>query len=431
MVNMRISTVGPHECAVVQRKAIFKKYEQLLVFADNSITFAIDKLNSIMHFELTEEQRMIRQAARDFARNECLPGVIERDELQKFPKEQVSALADLGFMGMMVPETWDGAGMDAVSYVLAMEEISKIDASVSVCMSVNNSLVCYGLNEFGTPEQKEKYLKPLARGKKDGELYIGAFLLSEPEAGSDATSQRTIAEDRGDHFVINGVKNWITNGNSASVYLVMAQTDPALKSRGITTFIVEKNWPGVTVGPKENKLGIRGSDTHSIMFQDVKVPKENIIGDIGFGFSFAMKTLNGGRIGIAAQALGIASGAYELALAYSKQRKAFGKEISQHQAIQFKLADMATRIDAARLLCLKAAWEKDNGIDHTLSSAMAKVFASETAMWVTVEAIQIHGGYGYVKEYHVERLMRDAKITQIYEGTSEVQRIVISRSILK
>jgi len=384
-----------------------------------------------MQFQLTEEHLMIQKAARDFAVNECLPGVIERDEHQKFPKEQVMQLADLGFMGMMVDPKYGGAGMDAVSYVLAMEEISKIDASTSVCMSVNNSLVCYGLEAFGTEEQKQKYLTPLAQGKKDGELYIGAFLLSEPEAGSDATSQKTMAEDKGDHYLVNGTKNWITNGSSASVYLVIAQTDPAKGSRGINCLIVEKNSPGVVVAAKENKLGIRGSDTHSIMFTDVKVPKENRIGADGFGFTFAMKTLAGGRIGIASQALGIASGAYELALKYSKQRKAFGKEIAQHQAIQFKLADMATRIEAARLLCLKAAWEKDNGLSYDLSSSMAKVYASETAMWVTVEAVQIHGGYGFVKEYHVERLMRDAKITQIYEGTSEVQRIVISRGILK
>lgn len=384
-----------------------------------------------MQFQFTEEQQMIRQAARDFARTECLPGVIERDEHQRFPKEQILKLAELGFMGMMVSPDYGGAGLDTVSYVLAMEEISKIDASVSVSMSVNNSLVCWGLEAFGSEAQKQKYLTPLAQGRKDGELYIGAFLLSEPEAGSDATHQRTSAVDKGDHFVLNGTKNWITNGNSASVYLVMAQTDASKGSKGINTFIVEKNSPGVTVGAKENKLGIRGSDTHSIMFQDVIVPKENQIGADGFGFNFAMKTLAGGRIGIASQALGIASGAYELSLEYSKQRKAFGKEIAQHQAIQFKLADMATRIEAARLLCLRAAWEKDNHQDYTISSSMAKVYASETAMWTTVEAVQIHGGYGYVKEYHVERLMRDAKITQIYEGTSEVQRIVIGRSILK
>jgi alkylation response protein AidB-like acyl-CoA dehydrogenase len=384
-----------------------------------------------MQFQLTEEQLTIQKAARDFAHQECLPGVIERDEKQKFPKEQVEKLADLGFMGMMTAPAYGGSGMDTVSYVLAMEELSKVDASVSVCMSVNNSLVCWGLEHYGTEEQKQRYLLPLAQGKKNNELYIGAFLLSEPEAGSDATSQHTIAEDKGDHYVLNGTKNWITNGGSASVYLVMAQTDITKGSKGINTFIVEKSTAGITVGPKENKMGIRGSDTHSIMFQDVIVPKENRIGDDGFGFTFAMKTLAGGRIGIAAQALGIASGAYERAVAYAKERKAFGKEISQHQAIQFKLADMATRIEAARLLCLRAAWEKDNGLDYALSSSMAKVYASETAMWVTTEAVQIHGGYGYVKEYHVERLMRDAKITQIYEGTSEVQRIVIGRSILK
>jgi len=384
-----------------------------------------------MDFQLTEEQLMIKQAAKDFAVNECLPGVIERDEHQKFPKEQIEKLADLGFMGMMVNPEYGGSGMDTVSYVLAMEEISKVDASVSVCMSVNNSLVCFGLQEYGSEEQKIKYLTPLAQGKKDGQLYIGAFLLSEPEAGSDATSQQTTAEDKGDHYILNGTKNWITNGNSASVYLVIAQTDVSKGSRGINAFIVEKNWPGVTVGAKENKLGIRGSDTHSILLTDVIVPKENRIGVDGFGFKLAMKTLAGGRIGIASQALGIAGGAYERSLAYSKQRKAFGKEIMHHQAIQFKLADMATKIECARMLCLKAAWEKDNGIDYTVSGSMAKVFSSETAMWTATEAVQIHGGYGFVKEYHVERMMRDAKITQIYEGTSEVQRIVISRSILK
>jgi alkylation response protein AidB-like acyl-CoA dehydrogenase len=384
-----------------------------------------------MQFQLTEEQLMIQKAARDFAQQQCLPGVIERDEKQQFPKEQILQLAELGFMGMMVDPQYGGAGMDTISYVLAMEEISKVDASVSVCMSVNNSLVCWGLETYGTEEQKKRYLTPLAQGKKDGELYIGAFLLSEPEAGSDATSQHTTAEDKGDYYLLNGTKNWITNGSSASVYLVIAQTDASKGSHGINAFIVEKNWPGVTVGAKENKMGIRGSDTHSISFTDVKVPKENRIGEDGFGFKFAMKTLAGGRIGIASQALGIASGAYELALAYSKQRKAFGKEIMHHQAIQFKLADMATRIEASRLLCLKAAWEKDNGRDYTLSGSMAKLYASETAMWTTTEAVQIHGGYGFVKEYHVERLMRDAKITQIYEGTSEVQRIVISRSVLK
>ncbi|MBC9911662.1 acyl-CoA dehydrogenase [Chitinophaga varians] len=378
-----------------------------------------------MDFQLTEEHLMIQKAARDFAQTELLPGVIERDEHQKFPAEQIKKLGELGFLGMMVSPKYGGAGLDTISYVLAMEEISKVDASASVVMSVNNSLVCWGLETYGTEEQKQKYLVPLAKGE-----IIGAFLLSEPEAGSDATSQRTTAEDKGDHYLLNGTKNWITNGNSASVYLVMAQTHPEKGSKGINALIVEKNSPGVTVGAKENKLGIRGSDTHSIMFQDVIVPKENRIGEDGFGFKFAMKTLGGGRIGIASQALGIASGAYELAVKYSKERKAFGKEISQHQAIQFKLADMATKIEASRLLCLKAAWEKDQHLDYTLSGSMAKVFSSETAMWVTTEAVQVHGGYGYVKEYHVERLMRDAKITQIYEGTSEVQRIVISRSIL-
>jgi alkylation response protein AidB-like acyl-CoA dehydrogenase len=384
-----------------------------------------------MQFQLTEEHIMIQKAARDFAQTECLPGVIERDEKQKFPREQVLKLAELGFMGMMVSPDYGGAGMDTISYVLAMEEISKVDASVSVSMSVNNSLVCWGLEKFGSEDQKQKYLVPLAQGRKNGELHIGAFLLSEPEAGSDATSQHTTAEDKGDHYILNGTKNWITNGSSASIYLVMAQSDVSKGSKGINVFIVEKSWPGVTVGAKENKLGIRGSDTHSITFTDVKVPRENRIGGDGFGFTFAMKTLAGGRIGIASQALGIASGAYELALKYSKERKAFGKEIMHHQAIQFKLADMATKVECARLLCLKAAWEKDQHLDYTLSSSMAKVFASEAAMWITVEAVQVHGGYGYVKEYHVERLMRDAKITQIYEGTSEVQRIVISRSILK
>jgi len=384
-----------------------------------------------MNFQLSEEHLMIQKAARDFAKNECLAGVVERDEKQQFPREQVIKLAELGFMGMMVDPAYGGSGMDTVSYVLAMEEISKIDASTSVCMSVNNSLVCWGIETYGTVAQKQQYLVPLAQGTKDGELYIGAFLLSEPEAGSDATSQQTTAEEMDDHYLINGTKNWITNGSSASVYLVIAQTDVSKGSHGINVFIVEKKSPGITVAAKENKLGIRGSDTHSIMFNDVKVPKENRIGADGFGFTFAMKTLSGGRIGIASQALGIASGAYELALAYSKQRKAFGKEIMHHQAIQFKLADMATKIEAARLLCLKAAWEKDNHLDYTLSSSIAKVFASEAAMWITTEAVQIHGGYGFVKEYHVERLMRDAKITQIYEGTSEMQRIVISRSILK
>jgi len=378
-----------------------------------------------MNFELNEEHLMIQKAARDFAQNELKPGVIERDEHQKFPVEQIKKMGELGFLGMMVDPKYGGGGMDTISYVLAMEEISKVDASCSVVMSVNNSLVCWGLEHFGTEAQKQKYLIPLAKGEQ-----IGAFCLSEPEAGSDATSQRTTAIDMGDHYLLNGTKNWITNGNSASTYLVMAQTDSAKKHKGINCLIVEKGMPGFEVGPKENKMGIRASDTHSLMFTNVKVPKENRIGDDGFGFTFAMKTLAGGRIGIASQALGIASGAYELALAYSKERKAFGKEISNHQIIQFKLADMATRIDASRLLCLKAACQKDAHEDYIQSGAMAKVFASETAMWTTTEAVQIHGGYGYVKEYHVERLMRDAKITQIYEGTSEVQRIVISRSIL-
>jgi alkylation response protein AidB-like acyl-CoA dehydrogenase len=384
-----------------------------------------------MNFQLSEEHLMIQKAARDFAQTECLPGVIERDEKMQFPREQILKLADLGFLGMMVSPEYGGAGLDTVSYVLAMEEISKIDASVSVCMSVNNSLVCFGIEAYGTEAQKQQYLTPLAQGKKEGELYTGAFLLSEPEAGSDATSQRTTAEDKGDYYILNGTKNWITNGGTASVYLVMAQTDVAKGSKGINVFIVEKNWPGVVVAAKENKLGIRASDTHTILFNDVKVPKENRIGEDGFGFRFAMKTLAGGRIGIASQALGIASGAYERSLSYAKERKAFGTEIANHQAIAFKLADMATRIEAARLLCLRAAFDKDQKQDYTLSSSMAKVYASETAMWTTVEAVQIHGGYGYVKEYHVERLMRDAKITQIYEGTSEVQRIVISRSILQ
>jgi len=384
-----------------------------------------------MDFKLSEEHLMIRQAARDFAINECLPGVIERDEYQKFPYEQVVKLADLGFLGMMVSPDYGGSGLDTISYVIAMEEISKVDASTSVCMSVNNSLVCFGIEAYGTEEQKKKYLTPLAQGKKDGELYLGAFLLSEPEAGSDATSQRTTAEEKENYYIINGVKNWITNGNSASVYLVFAQTYLTKGTHGINVFLVEKNWPGVKVGAKENKLGIRGSDTHSISFTDVKVPKENRIGPDGFGFTFAMKTLSGGRIGIASQALGLAAGGMERAVAYSKERKAFGTEIKNHQIIQFKLADMATKIDAARLLCFRAAWQKDNGQDYTESAAMAKVFSSETAMWVTTEAVQIHGGYGYVKEYHVERMMRDAKITQIYEGTSEMQRIVVSRAILK
>lgn len=379
-----------------------------------------------MHFELSEEHLMIQQAARDFAQNELKPGVIERDEHQKFPAEQIKKLGELGFLGMMVDPKYGGAGLDTISYVLAMEELSKVDASASVVVSVNNSLVCYGLEAFGSEEQKQKYLVPLATGQK-----IGAFCLSEPEAGSDATMQRTTAEDKGDYYLLNGTKNWITNGGNAEYYIVIAQTDVAKGHRGINAIIVEKGMPGFEVGPKENKLGIRGSDTHSLMFTDVKVPKENRIGEDGFGFKFAMKTLAGGRIGIASQALGIASGAYELALAYSKERKAFGTTISNHQAIQFKLADMATEIEAARLLCLKSAWLKDKKMDYAQLSSMAKLFASEVAMKTTVEAVQIHGGYGFVKEFHVERLMRDAKITQIYEGTSEIQRIVISREILK
>ncbi len=384
-----------------------------------------------MNFELSEEHIMIQQAARDFANNECLPGVIERDEKMIFPKEQILKLADLGFMGMMVNTKHGGAGMDTISYVLAIEEISKVDASTAVCMSVNNSLVCWGIETFGTEDQKQKYLTPLAQGKKDDELYIGAFLLSEPEAGSDATSQHTTAEDMGDYYLVNGTKNWITNGSSASVYVVMAQTDRSKEAHGVNALIVEKNLPGVTVGAKENKLGIRGSDTHSIQFTDVKVPKENRIGKDGFGFKYAMLVLNGGRIGIAAQALGIAGGAFERSVHYATQRKTFGKPIINHQAIQFKLADMATRIEASRLLVYKASLDKDMNKDYTISSAMAKVFASETAMWTATEAVQVHGGYGYVKEYHVERMMRDAKITQIYEGTSEVQRIVIGRSLSK
>jgi alkylation response protein AidB-like acyl-CoA dehydrogenase len=379
-----------------------------------------------MNFELSEEQKAVRDAARDFAQSVLLPEGIERDDSQRFPTEEVKQLGELGFLGMMVDPKYGGGGMDTISYVLAMEEISKIDASASVVMSVNNSLVCWGLEKYGTEAQKEKYLVPLAKGE-----IIGAFCLSEPEAGSDATSQKTTAEDMGDYYLVNGTKNWITNGSKASVYIVIAQTHPEKKHRGINALILERGMEGFIVGPKENKLGIRGSDTHSLMFQDVKVPKENRIGEDGFGFSFAMKVLAGGRIGIASQALGIASGAYELALAYSKERKAFGKEISKHQAIAFKLADMATEIEASRLLCLKAADDKDKGRNYDVSGAMAKVFASDTAMKTTIEAIQIHGGYGFVKEYHVERLMRDAKITQIYEGTSEIQRIVISRAILK
>lgn len=379
-----------------------------------------------MNFELSEEQLAVQKAARDFAQTELLPGVIERDTHQKFPAEQVKKMGALGFMGMMVDPKYNGGGMDSVSYTLAMEEISKIDASASVCMSVNNSLVCWGLERFGTEEQKEKYLKRLAAGE-----VIGAFCLSEPEAGSDATSQRTTAEDKGAHYLLNGTKNWITNGNSASVYLVIAQTDAEKRHKGINALIVEKGMPGFVVGKKEDKMGIRGSDTHSLMFTDVKVPKANRIGEDGFGFTFAMTTLNGGRIGIAAQALGIAAGAYELALKYAKERKAFGKTLSEHQAIQFKLAEMATKIDAARLLVHQAASLKDQKKDFIKAAAMAKLFASQIAQEVTTEAVQIHGGYGYVKEYHVERLMRDAKITQIYEGTTEIQKLVISRELIR
>ncbi len=379
-----------------------------------------------MNFHLTEEQLAVQEAARDFAQSELLPGVIERDTEAKFPSEQIKKMGALGFMGMMVDPAYGGGGMDTISYVIAMEELSKIDASASVSMSVNNSLVCWGLEKYGTEEQKQTYLTKLATGE-----VLGAFCLSEPEAGSDATSQQTSATLEGDYYLLNGTKNWITNGSSASIYLVIAQTDPSKGHKGISVFIVERGWEGFVVGKKEDKLGIRGSDTHSLLFTDVKVPVKNRIGAEGFGFTFAMETLNGGRIGIAAQALGIASGAYELALAYSKERKAFGKPISQHQAIQFKLADMATQIEAARLLVYKAAWLKDQGEEYAQASAMAKLYASEVAMNVTVEAVQVHGGYGYVKEYHVERLMRDAKITQIYEGTSEIQRIVISRNVLK
>ena len=379
-----------------------------------------------MDFTLSEEQLMIQQAARDFAQNELLPGIIERDDAQEFPHMQVKKMGELGFLGMMVKSKYGGSSLDTLSYVLVMEELSKIDASCSVIVSVNNSLVCWGLETFGNEMQKEKYLIPLASGE-----VIGAFCLSEPEAGSDATSQKTTAIDKGDHYILNGTKNWITNGNSAETYLVIAQTDADKGHKGINALIVEKGMPGFEIGPKENKLGIRGSDTHSLLFNDVKVPKENRIGEDGFGFKFAMKTLAGGRIGIAAQALGIAAGAYELALKYSKERKAFGTEIINHQAIAFKLADMHTKIEAARHLVYKAAWDKDNGNDYTLSGAMAKLYAAETAMEVATEAVQIHGGNGFVKDYHVERMMRDAKITQIYEGTSEIQKIVISRSIAK
>jgi alkylation response protein AidB-like acyl-CoA dehydrogenase len=379
-----------------------------------------------MNFNLTEEHEMIRQAARDFAETELLPGVIERDNEQRFPLEEIRKMGELGFLGLMVDPEYGGSGMDTISYVLAMEEISKVDASASVVMSVNNSLVCWGLETYGNEEQKQKYLKPLAQG-----TIHGAFCLSEPEAGSDATSQKTTAIDMGNYYLLNGTKNWITNGNTAGTYLVIAQTDVDKGHRGINALIVTKDMEGFVVGKKEDKLGIRGSDTHSIMFQDVKVPKENRIGNDGFGFKFAMKVLSGGRIGIASQALGIASGAFERSLQYSKERKAFGTEIMNHQAIAFKLADMATEIEMARLLCMKAAWLKDQGKDYARASSMAKLVSSEVAMKTTVEAVQIHGGYGFVKEYHVERMMRDAKITQIYEGTSEIQRVVISRDILR
>lgn len=379
-----------------------------------------------MDFSFTEEQLMIRDAARDFAQRELITDVIERDAGAIYPTQHVKRLAELGFLGMLVDPKYDGGGMDTVSYVLAMEEISKVDSSVSVIMSVNNSLVCYGIQEFATEEQKEKYLKPLARGEK-----IGAFLLSEPDAGSDATSQRTTAVDMGDHYLVNGTKNWITNGNTAGTYLVIAQTDAEKKHKGINCLLVDRNSPGISVGPHEDKMGMRSSDTHSVMFNDVKVPKENRIGPDGFGFTFAMKTLEGGRIGIASQALGIASGAYERAVQYAKERKAFGTVIANHQAIAFKLADMAVKIENARNLCLKAAWLKDQHQPYALASSMAKYYAAEIAMQVTTDAVQIHGGYGYVKEYHVERLMREAKLTQIYEGTSEIQQIVISREILK
>ena len=392
----------------------------MILLIDDSI------ISSIVEFNLSEEQILIRNSAREFAKAELLPGVIERDELQNFPDNLVKKMGDLGFMGIMVDPEFGGSGMDTLSYVLIIEELSKIDASASVIASVNNSLVCYGIEKFGNKKQKNKYLPKLSTGE-----WIGAFCLSEPEAGSDATSQTTLAVDKGDHYIINGTKNWITNGSRSQVYIVIAQTNKSKGHKGINAFIVERNTPGFHIGPKENKLGIRGSDTHTLQFNNVKVPKENRIGEDGFGFKFAMKTLSGGRIGIAAQALGIASGAYELALKYSKERKAFGKEISKHQAISFKLAEMATDIEAARLLVYKAAIEKDNNINYDKSSAMAKLYASKVAMQHTVEAVQIHGGNGFVKDYHVERMMRDAKVTQIYEGTSEIQKIVISREILK
>ena len=392
----------------------------MILLIDDSI------ISSIVEFNLSEEQILIRNSAREFAKTELLPGVIERDELQNFPDNLVKKMGDLGFMGIMVDPEFGGSGMDTLSYVLIIEELSKIDASASVIASVNNSLVCYGIEKFGNKKQKNKYLPKLSTGE-----WVGAFCLSEPEAGSDATSQTTLAVDKGDHYIINGTKNWITNGSRAQIYIVIAQTNKSKGHKGINAFIVERNTPGFHIGPKENKLGIRGSDTHTLQFNNVKVPKENRIGEDGFGFKFAMKTLSGGRIGIAAQALGIASGAYELALKYSKERKAFGKEISKHQAIGFKLAEMATDIEAARLLVYKAAIEKDNNINYDKSSAMAKLYASKIAMQHTVEAVQIHGGNGFVKDYHVERMMRDAKVTQIYEGTSEIQKIVISRELLK
>jgi len=379
-----------------------------------------------MNFNLTEEHLAVKDAAKDFARNELLPGVIDRDEKKEFPSEQVKKMGELGFLGMMVDPKYNGGGMDTISYVLALEEIAKVDASSAVIMSVNNSLVCWAIEKYGTEDQKEKYLKRLTTGE-----VLGAFCLSEPEAGSDATSQHTTAQDKGAHYLINGTKNWITNGGSASVYIVIAQTDPEKRHKGINAIIVEKGSEGFVVGPKENKLGIRASDTHSLMFSDVKVPKENRIGSDGFGFTLAMEVLNGGRIGIASQALGIASGSLELSIQYAKERNTFGKPIAEHQAIQFKLSKMATDIEAARLLCLLAAQKKDRGEDFVKEAAMAKLFASQTAMDSSIEAVQIHGGYGYVKEFHVERLMRDAKITQIYEGTSEIQNIVIARQLLK
>ncbi|GAB4036469.1 acyl-CoA dehydrogenase family protein [Spirosoma jeollabukense] len=409
----------------------------ILIFTPFSTNDFINQNNAIqmasaalelqgLNFNLSEEHLAVQEAARDFAQNELLPGIVERDNEARFPTEQIKRMGELGFLGMMVSPEYGGGGMDAVSYVLAMEEISKIDASASVVMSVNNSLVCYGLEAYGTEEQKKKYLTRLATGE-----IIGAFCLSEPEAGSDATSQSTTADDKGDYYLVNGTKNWITNGNTSSVCLVIAQTDREKKHRGINCLIIEKGTPGFVVGKKEDKMGIRASDTHSLLFTDVKVPKENRIGDDGFGFKFAMSTLNGGRIGIAAQALGIAAGAYELALKYSQERKAFGKQLFDHQAIQFKLAEMATKIEAARLLVYKAARLKDEHKDYVQAAAMAKLFASDVAMWATTEAVQIHGGYGYVKEFHVERLMRDAKITQIYEGTSEIQKLVIARELVR